>query len=443
MAFDERLVKDVLAHADIVDIISRFIDVIPKGKAFVALCPFHDDNTPSMQINREKQIFKCFVCGTGGSAIKFVQEYKHISFFEALKEVADLSGYHDERLEVKQKVVQKDPEKENLVNCINDLTAYYQYALKTDEGQSGYEYFINRGIDEELQKAFKLGYAFNDGKQTIQYLQSKGHSLKSAELIGVATGSSTVYSDKNAGRVIFPLCDDKGQVVGFSARRLKDDGTSKYINSPETKLFHKSSILYNYHIAKEEAKRAGYVYVLEGFMDVFALAKVGIKSAVATMGTALTNEHKAMLRNLGVEIRFCLDGDNAGQVAQMKIIEAMKGTNIPYSFVDNASNTKDPDEILTQDGADALKQRLNSLISPLDFILNFYRDTKALTSPEDRKKLVAYFLPILADVRTRLEYDDYIIKLSRITKFDQQSIRNLVESSRNKTNEERAEIIRV
>ena len=135
----------------------------------------------------------------------------------------------------------------------NDLTTYYQYALTTSEGQAGYKYFIDRGINDELQKTFKLGYAFNDGKATINYLVNKGHSLKSCELIGVATGTSTIYSDKNAGRIIFPLCDANGQVVGYSARRIKEDGTAKYINSPETKLFHKSSVLYNYHIAKEEA----------------------------------------------------------------------------------------------------------------------------------------------------------------------------------------------
>lgn len=441
MSFDEGLIKDVLAHADIVDIISRFIDVKQKGKSFVALCPFHDDTTPSMQISKEKGIFKCFVCGTGGSAIKFVQEYKHISFFDALKEVAELCGYHDERLEIKTKQVVKDPEKDNLIACIDDLTTYYQYALSTSEGQIGYKYFINRGINDELQKTFKLGYAFNDGKATINYLQNKGHSLKSCELIGVATGTSTIYSDKNAGRIIFPLCDQNGQVVGYSARRIKDDGTAKYINSPETKLFHKSSILYNYHIAKEEAKRVGYVYVLEGFMDVFALAKVGIKSAVATMGTALTDEHKNLLRLLGCQIRFCLDGDNAGQVAQMRIIESMKGTNIPYVFVNNTNNTKDPDEILNEDGEEVLKQRLNNLISPLDFILNFYRDTKPLITIEDRKKLVSYFLPILNEISSQLELEDYLRKLVKVTNFDIESIRKLLKSTKNKTKDERKTIM--
>ena len=440
-AFDESLIKDVLAHADIVDVISRFIDVKQKGKSYVALCPFHDDTTPSMQISKEKGIFKCFVCGTGGSAIKFVQEYKHISFFEALKEVADLSGYHDERLEVKTKIVTVDPEKENLIACIDDLTTYYQYALSTNEGQVGYKYFLDRGINDELQKTFKLGYAFNDGKATINYLQNKGHSLKSCELIGIATGTSTIYSDKNAGRIIFPLCDQNGQVVGYSARRIKDDGSAKYINSPETKLFHKSSILYNYHIAKEEAKRVGYVYVLEGFMDVFALAKVGIKSAVATMGTALTEEHKNLLRLLGCQIRFCLDGDNAGQVAQMKIIESMKGTNIPYVFVNNTNNLKDPDEILNEDGEEVLKQRLNNLISPLDFILNFYRDTKPLVTIDDRKKLVSYFLPILNDITSQLELEDYLRKLVKVTNFDIESIRKLLKETRNKTKDERKTVM--
>lgn len=432
MALDVDLINDVLKHCDIVDIISRYIEVKQKGRSFIALCPFHDDKNPSMQISKEKQIFKCFVCGSGGNAIKFVEMYEHISFFEAMQKVAELSGYSDPRLNFHAPKVEKDPQIVALEKCINDLTAYYDYALATQEGKEGLDYFENRNLDENIRRKFLLGYAFKDGKKTCKYLESKGNSLKSMELIGIANTSKEQYSDVNAGRVIFPICDHNGQVVGFSARRLKEDGSPKYVNSPETKLFHKSSVLYNYHHAKETAKKDGYVYILEGFMDIFALEKIGIHSCVALMGTAFTNDHLNMLRSLGVELRFCLDGDDAGQMAEMRVCDIMKGTGIQYQFVSNQGSNKDPDEILNQDGAEALKAYLNNLLNPADFIISYYEKSNKLVSIEDKKQLIARFLPILVDINSRLEFNDYLLKLSKVTKFDAESIRQLVIQAKNK-----------
>lgn len=442
MAFNQDLISDVLKHCDIVDIISRYIDVKQKGRSYVALCPFHDDKNPSMQISKEKQIFKCFVCGSGGNAIKFVEMYEHISFFDAMKKVADLCGYHDPRLETKVVKVEKNPQIAALEKCINDLTIYYQYALSTEEGEEGLNYFDKRQLNSDIRKKFLLGYSFKDGQKTCKYLEAKGNSLKSMELIGIISANKTTYSDVNAGRVIFPICDANGQVVGFSARALNNESSAKYINSPETLLFHKSNILYNFHHAKETAKKDGYVYVLEGFMDVFALEKIGITSAVALMGTAFTKQHLAMLRSLGVEVRFCLDGDAAGQMAEMKIIDIMNNSGISYQIVNNQGSNKDPDEILTQEGPEKLKNYLNNLFSPADFIISYYENTKALVSIDDKKNLIKRFLPILLNVKTRLEFDDYLRKIARVTKFDVESIRQLVIQARNTKFENPEEAIR-
>lgn len=436
MPIDYSLINDVLKHCDIVDIISRYIDVKQKGRNFVALCPFHDDKNPSMQISKDKQIFKCFVCGTGGNAIQFVEKYEHISFFDALKKVAELVGYEDPRLKFETKKIEKDPHISSLEKCINDLNSYYQYALNTVEGEEGLKYFESRFLNEEIRRYFMLGYSFKDGQNTCRYLQSKGNSLKSMELIGIATGGSTIYKDINAGRAIFPICDGNGQVIGFSARRLNnDDSSPKYVNSPETELFHKSSVLYNLHKAKETAKKDGYVYVVEGFMDVFALYKIGIKSVVALMGTAFTKNHIELLRQIGVEIRFCLDGDNAGQMASMAIIEMMNGKGINFQFVDHkGSKYKDCDEILNNEGEDRLKAYINNLMSVADFIINYHESTKALTSIEDRKKLLARFIPFLIGIKSELEFDNYIRKLSNVTKFDIESIKNVIKKARSNTN---------
>ncbi len=430
MPFDEELVQSVLKNADIVKIISSYLNVTKKGKNYVAVCPFHDDTNPSLTINPEKQIFKCFVCGTGGTAISFVQKYEHISFMEALKKVAELSGYHDPRLENVTKVKKVDTTKAPLYKCLSDLTLYYQYALNTPEGKEGLNYFEKRHLDSSMRSKYLLGYAFQDGKATIQFLQSKGHSLKTIEDVGIAAMVGGAYSDKNQGRVIFPICDQEGHVIGYSARRLKDGPEAKYVNSPETKLFHKSNVLYNYHIAKEKARINGYIYVCEGFMDVFALAKIGIDSAVAIMGTSLTNEHIEMLRNLNVEIRLCLDGDLPGQTAMMKASKQLASAGLNCRIVDNGNSPKDPDEILNQDGSEALKNYLNNLTNRVDFTLNYYRNSNPLKTNEQKRELVKQFIPTLLSIRSALDLDNYLRKLSATTGYDVESLRQLVEKAR-------------
>lgn len=430
MALDNQLITDVLNNADIVKVVSSYITLSKKGRNYVGVCPFHDDTNPSLTVSPEKKIFKCFVCGTSGSAISFVQKYEKITFFEAMKKVAEISGYSDPRLEKAGPVKYVDEKTEPYFKCLTDLALYYQYALGTPEGQEGLQYFEDRHLDSELRSKYRLGYAFKDGKNTIDFLVNKGHSLKTIEDVGVSMISGGTHTDKNHGRVIFPICDKDGRVVGFSARRLKEGPEAKYVNSPETVLFHKSSILYNYHIAKDRARIDGYVYVLEGFMDVFALAKIGIDSAVAIMGTALTKEHIKMLRNLNVEVRLCLDGDLPGQTAMMEASKALIKEGIPCRIVDNQGSKKDPDEILNEDGEGALRLYLTNLLDRIDFALNYFKRTNPLKTIDEKKKLVVQFVPILVNIKSRIELDDYIRKLSSITGFDPETIRDLVEKGR-------------
>lgn len=426
MPFDESLVSDVLKHADIVRVIGSYLPLVKKGKDYLAKCPFHDDTNPSMHVSPEKQIFTCFVCGTSGNAISFIQKYTHASFKEAMKKVAEICGYSDPRLEgiTEAKVV--DPRKAPLIKCLKDLTTYYQYALNSPEGKVALDYLNNRHIDSNMQARFKLGYAFKDGKATCKFLESKGHSLKTIGDIGVATEKQGVYSDNNQGRVVFPICDANGDVVAYSARRMMDDDSPKYVNSSETYIFKKASILYNYHHAKEKAHIAGYVYVLEGFMDVFALYRIGIESCVATMGTSLSSEHIRLLRALNVEVRICLDGDGPGQRATMKLAKDLAEEGLSFRIVDNQNSSKDPDEILNQDGEEALRAYLNRLISREDFVLNYYRNTNPLQTVEQKTKLVQQFIPILSSIRNPLELDSYLNKLSLVTGYPVDSIKKLL-----------------
>ncbi len=432
MAFDDSLRKDVLAHCKITDVISSFLTITKKGKNYVAVCPFHDDTNPSMVISPEKQMFKCFVCGTGGDAISFVSKYLHISYREAMRKVAEISGYSDPRLERNTYVKPVDEKKVALLKCLKDLTLYYSYSLSTEEGKEGLEYFEKRNLDSSIRSLYRLGYAPIDGKKTIEYLQAKGHSLKTIQETGIAVASGSGYSDRSQGRVVFPICDIEGNVIAYSARKIRNSEEAKYINSPETYLFHKSDVLYNYHIAKEQAKIKGHIYVLEGFMDVFSLHKIGMDNAVAIMGTALTQEHIALLRQLNVEIRLCLDGDLPGQTAMMKICKVLEDSGLKVAIVDNQGSSKDPDEILNSDGEEALRVYLNKLLSRVDFVLNYYKNSNPLQTAEQKKKLIANFIPVLVKIRSQLDFDNYIRKLSDITGYDYNSIRDLVIKAREK-----------
>ena len=428
MAIDYDVLKEIKERADIVDIISYFLpSVQKKGRNYVCICPFHDDHKPSMQISKEHQTFRCFVDNIGGDVFTFVQKYEKCTFEESVRKVAEIIGYDDPRLHKKSYVKPVDTNLVPIYNCITELQKFYKYSLMTDEGQIAREYLEKRQISVDQQTKFGLGYALKDGKMTIEYLKQKGFSFKNIEDTGIALLQTSGMSDNNAGRLIFPICDKSGQVVGFSARKMTSgDDAPKYVNSPETKIFTKGKILYNFHNAKQTIKHDGYIYLVEGFMDVFALDSIGVTSCVALMSTKLTTQHIDELRKLNVEVRVCLDGDRPGQEAMMKIIAQLNEARIHARYVSKANELRDPDEILKQDGPEALKTYVNSLVDPFDFIINYYETTSPLGSNEDKKKVINHFVPMIAQLKSELDADNYIYKLEKITGFSAQAIRNLV-----------------
>lgn len=422
------LIDALLKHADIVEVISQYIPVIKRGRNYLAVCPFHDDKNPSLNISKEKQIFKCFSCSTGGNAITFVQKYEKISFRDAVKKVAQLTNFHDPRLEAETKTKKVDPRLAPLYACINDLDTFYRYGLTIEEAQEAKQYLADRHIEQDQIDKYGVGYAPKDGQATIAYLQAKKHSLKSIEDIGIAFARLEGTSDLNAGRLIFPLCDPYGQVVGFSARRLsKGKGDSpKYINSPETPIFHKGRILYNYHRVYPTAHRDGYCYVLEGFMDVMALDKAGIHNAIAIMGTALTPEQVELLKRLRCEIRLCLDGDEAGQKGMMKIIGQLSKARLPFRLVSNPGDLRDPDDILQESGPEALKEAMGHLVDPFAFQLDYYLNTRKLETVEERGKVLNAFLPYLRSLEPGIEKENAIVRLAKATSYEPDAIRAML-----------------
>ncbi|MCQ2792354.1 MAG: DNA primase [Bacilli bacterium] len=437
---DKSLIDEISKKADIVTVVGSYLNLVKKGRMYVALCPFHDDSNPSLQVNPERNTFHCWVDGHSGNAISFVMQYEHVNFIEAVKKVADIIGYDDPRLHEKTYVKKIDDNLVPLIKCIDDLNLFYEYSLTSEEGKDAIDYLNKRHISSEAIKKFHIGYSLKDGIKTIKFLQSKGHSLKTIEDIGVTTNLGENTHDNNQGRLTFALLDNVGQVVGFSARHLNDGDGPKYVNSPETKLFTKGKIFYNFYQAKDIAKNERCIYLLEGFMDVIALDKIDVNNAIALMGTALSKDHIQVLKKLNVEVRLCLDGDLPGQEASMRILPLLLNNNIETRIVNNLNDERDPDEILNENGADALKKYLNNLLSPFDFIINFYKNSKKLDTAEEKKKLIARFLPLLLATNSQLEFDDYIYKLADVTGFSFNAIKKAVANARNKKTNNEIEI---
>ncbi len=429
MAFDKTIIDDLLKRTDVVNVISNYITVNKKGRNFVALCPFHDDKNPSLQISRDKQIFKCFVCGEGGNAVQFVQKYEKMGFYDAARKVADLVGYTDERLSMTASVSVTNPELQPYFDCMKDALEYYKFGLTTDQGQVALDYLHDRQLDEAMISRFEIGYSLPDGRGLIQFLLNKGHSRSMMEQLGLISINQGA-EDRLAGRLIFPIFDRYGRIVAFSGRTMGAAEGPKYINSPESKIFIKSNILYNFHFARDQARHLQYLYVVEGFMDVIALARVGIDAAVALMGTAFTKNHLAMLRMPDVELRICLDGDDAGQLAMMKMINSLDGAKLKYRFVMNAGDTRDSDEILNSDGPEALKKYLNNLANRLEFAMEYYMRSLPLKTTEQRAHLIKLMVPLLAASQTMLELEDYAKKLGKLTSFNPNTLLAMVSEYR-------------
>lgn len=443
-----QIANDILKQVNIVDIISSFIKVTKKGRNYVALCPFHSDTNPSMMISPEKQIFKCFVCQAGGDAITFVRKYKNCSYFEAVKTVAQIAGIHDDRLDnYKSNSNNVNDETKKIYNCLNEINKLYGiYLYNTDEGRNtALDYLYKRGLNDEIINKFKIGYSIKDGEKTTKTLLNSGFSLKTIERTGIGNIFGERIKDNNAGRVIFSITNSDGQIVGFSARELSNDkNVAKYVNSPETEggVFHKSNILYNYYNAKDAARREKFIYVVEGFMDAIALDKIGISNVVALMGTVLTQEHIRLLKYLNAEIRLCLDNDGPGQDAMIKIAKQLRNSDIKYLFVSNSQvvNGKDSDEILKNNGAEALKSYLNSLISEGEFILNYYSKKLDMNSLEDKKTILNMFVPFLAKLKNPLDLELYCNKLSQVSGFSLEIIKSQVNSYNSNTNQENVDV---
>ena len=323
---DQKL--QVQQATDIVHLIGEHIALQRKGREMVCLCPFHDDHKPSMSVVPQKQIFHCFVCGTGGDVFAFVMKYHRMTFPEALRHLADRAG-----IKLEQRALPSDGESENdqpsdrqLVLEANQCASSCFTALlkHAEHGLTARKYLTARGVDDGLIETFGLGYAADRWDGLVRMIAGKGWSTSTFELAGLICGRTNGdgHYDRFRHRLIFPICDALGRPIAFGARRLREEDEPKYLNSPETVLFNKSSTLYGLHLAKRDIMAARAAVVVEGYTDVIACHQAGIGNVVATLGTALTAQHVGQLRHYADKVVLIFDADEAGRQAADRAVEA-------------------------------------------------------------------------------------------------------------------------
>lgn len=401
-------INEIRSRANIVDIISGYLQVSSKGKNYVALCPFHNDHSPSLIISPEKQIFNCFTCRTGGNVFSFVMKYENVSFAEAVSIVAKKVGFN-----LKNDVFVKSENKYSKDYEIYEYAMkYYLNNINTTDGSKAREYLLKRGINETIIKEFKLGYSGSSKDTFYKLATNKGWDIETLNKLGLINKVNENVYDTFINRVVIPIENLKGEVVGFTGRIFNgEDNTAKYLNTKETEIFKKSSLLFNYHNAKNYIRDRKSVIVVEGNMDAIKMSAKGFKNVVALMGVALSNEQIDILKRLKVPVILMLDNDNAGEDATIKNGESLINSGVDTKVI-RLSGAKDPDEYLEKFGIDAMQNNIDKAIKYIDFKIECLKKDKDLSNMED---LITYVKEVINSINGEDDLTKEII-LSKISK---------------------------
>ena len=415
MAFLENsVIEDIRSRANIVDIIGSYIPITKKGNDYVAVCPFHDDHSPSMHISESKQIYKCFSCNAAGNVFTFVANYEDISFPNAVLSVASKIGYElldSNKTFTSERTLTKEKE-------IMDITLkFFQNNLNTAFGTAAKKYLLDRGLTEEILKEFQVGLALDEKDTLYKLLIKKGYDEKTLLNLGLINKNEEDIYDFFTKRITFPLWDKDGNVVGFSARIYRNEDTSKYVNSKESYLYKKKDTLYNYHNAKKYAKINSGIIVVEGFMDAIRLSVNEIKNVVALQGTALTKEQIGLLKKLRVPIYLCLDNDDAGTRANILNGDLLEKENLDLKII-TLTEAKDPDEYILKKGIDSFKEQYRNAIDLLTFKLQKLKEGKNLSNSSELSLYINGVLETLSSVSDEIKVNVTLNEISNNYNID-------------------------
>ncbi len=413
---DEKI-NEIRVKADVVNIIGQYIPLSKKGKNYVGLCPFHEDHNPSLSVSPDKQIYKCFVCHAGGNVFTFVSDFEKISFVDAVIKVAkdvnvDIGDFQQSSISV-------DPHVKKQQDILEQANQFLMYQLQSSDGIMIKEYLKSRGIDDHIITNFNIGY--NPSNQAVStFLLAKKHDSQTMIDVNVVTQHNEQLYDVFSERVTFPIRDDRGNLIGFTARSLFDN-KSKYMNTATTDLYKKSEVVYNIHQAKEHAKRAGFILIVEGVMDVIAYHRASIKNVVSTLGTALTKQQIDTIKRASYHVVLSFDGDDAGLSATYQAIPALLEKNVVVEVV-MFDGKDDPDDLLNKKGVKGLNELLENRKHWMEFMLEYGQKLYNLNNYQQKRKYIKSMIELIKKLKDTMDQKHFASVLAKITEMDLQEI---------------------
>lgn len=399
-------VERVRQAADIVEIVSGYTELRRRGSRYLGLCPFHDERTPSFSVDQASNLYYCFGCQAGGDVFNFLEEKEGLDFRQAVEQLADRFGVELALESTDPAADERRRSRERLLSLLSKTATFYsRYLWESTEAKGAREYLDSRGLEREVLEQFGVGFAPSAWDRVLTRALSAGFTEQEMHAAGLVQRGKRGFYDRFRSRIIFPLRDARGRVVGFGARAMRDNQQPKYVNSPEGPVYHKGRSLFGLDVARPHATKAAEVIVVEGYTDVLALNQGGIQNTVASMGTALTEEQVGELARVARSVVLAFDADASGQEAMLRVQRAAAGRQLDLKVV-RLPDDKDPCDLLQEDGPEAFAERVGKAISFLEFQVRTVIDRADLSSPTGKDRALAELTPVFAGVATSAERDE-------------------------------------
>ncbi|HEY8391945.1 MAG TPA: DNA primase [Capillibacterium sp.] len=421
---EERIIDEVKENNDIVSVVSEYVNLKQQGRNFIGLCPFHSEKTPSFTVSREKQLFHCFGCGAGGDVLTFIMRIENLTFGPALRFLAERANITLPESHLPYDLQKQKEERERLYRINAYAAAFYRKILwETKTGEKAVAYLKTRGISRATAEKFGLGYAPPQWQALVGLFRKKGISLQEAEKIGLVCGGGEGFYDRFRDRLLFPITNPRGQIIGFGGRIL-GEGQPKYLNSPETVLFQKGRSLYGLKEAREGIRRTGHVIVVEGYMDVVQAHQQGVDEVVASLGTALTTEQVKLLKRYSEQVFIAYDADAAGAAATIRGLDLLAEAGAKVRVVRLPAGD-DPDSLLKREGAAAFRRYLGESVDLFTFKLAYILENEDVSTAEGKARAVQRIFTVLSQVQNGIVRETYLkqtaaaVGISEATIYDQ------------------------
>ena len=434
MGVSDNIIDEIKSRCNIVDVIGRHVALKKAGNNYKGVCPFHNEKTPSFVVSDTKQIFTCFGCGATGDVLEFVQKFHNLDFHGAVEKLAEEYG-----IEIKDPGYHGERDRAALYEINREAAAFFYRAFSKNPNPA-LEYMAKRGLDAATLRKFGIGYADGEWDSLYRYFMNKGTDQKTLLELGLISFSNGKYYDKYRGRVIFPIINTRGKVIGFGGRVL-GDGTPKYLNSPESPVFSKKNNLYGLNLTRQDINKENYVILVEGYMDVISLYQHGIRNVSASLGTALTENQATMMKRYTDNVILSYDADAAGQAAALRGLDILHKSGCRVKVL-HVTDGKDPDEFIKKNGREEFLKLVQNAMPFADYKIYLLKQRLNLDTTEGSVEFLQETAKVLRDL-SPVEADIYIRKIAKETKISEGAIRLEINGNNNSDHVRNSNVIEI